>query len=634
MRPFHPLLLAVVALSACQEVSIGVRNSIPTVSITSHFDGDPVTEGFPFLVRASAGDSDSQPEDLVATWYAANNLVPECNKIPVSEDGVTECTVSLFTQSDPPRVSVDVRDVRGGTGSAAVTLDVLPASGGYEAPDAEILDPLDGALLLGGEPVLFEGRVSDLQDAATDLAIEWTSSLDGVLSTQGADSNGTSLFVQPVMQSGTHIITLRVTDTEGNFTTDVITVDVNGAPTAPVVAINPDPAPSSQDLQATILTPSTDPEGDPITYTYEWLKDGVPQGGLTSALVLSPETSRGETWTVRVRPFDGSSTGAFGEDSVVIQNAPPVVQSVTVTPTPAFTSSVLTANPTSLDADGDVPTHSYDWFVNGVSTGQTTSTLDGLTWFDKGDLVQVYVTANDGSGDSAPLGSNVVVIQNSAPTMPDAEVAPTVPIEGNDDLICSMVAGSTDADGDPITYDFAWDVDGVPYPRVGDLGPFQTVYIDDSATAADTLDGETWTCAITATDDEGLGSVPGEDSVTIGRLVFLPDYDGTFDIVPDILYTCAGGLVSINVQQLTFSDTGTTLSVTGAPRVMTSPSPVDENFSVQGVIAGGCTETYTLGGTFQDNDHFIGTLGVMFTGWQCGLTNCTNQSWPVDGYRL
>ncbi len=625
--------IAVLALAACQEASIGTRNSVPTVSIMNYQDGDTVVEAIPFTVRASMGDSDNAIEDLQATWYVGNELVGTCNKLTPDEDGRSECEVVMYRQTDPPRVQVEVRDPRGATASATVDLEVIEQQG-YEAPIAEIVQPADGALLLGGEPTLFKGEVSDLQDSPSSLAIEWSSSLDGVMSTDPAQSDGVTQFVQTSLSSGTHVITLKVTDTEGNFTSDLITVDVNGAPSAPVVSISPNPASSSQDLQASIDAPSVDPEGDPITYTYEWLKDGVPQGGLTSSLVLATSTSRGETWTVRVHPDDGFSTGPFGEASVVIENGLPVVTSATISPDPAYTDDVLMVTAVASDPDGDGVNLSYDWFVDGVSTGQTGPSLDGLTWFDKGQLVQVFVTPNDGSADGAQVGSNVVTILNSPPTQPGVSVAPVTPIEGVDDLICSLDTPSTDADGDPVTYSFAWDVDGVPYPRAGDAGPYQTVYIDDSASAADTLTGETWTCSVTALDGVDP-STPGQDSVVIGGLVFVPDYNGTFDIVPDINYACAGGLVNVNITQLTFSDSAGTLSVTGGPVVMTqTPTPIDENFSATGVISGGCTETYTIGGSFQDNDHFIGTFTVSFNGWQCGLTNCTNQSWPVDGWRL
>jgi hypothetical protein len=63
------------------------------------------------------------------------------------------------------------------------------------------------------------------------------------------------------------------------------------------------------------------------------------------------------------------------------------------------------------------------------------------------------------------------------------------------------------------------------------------------------------------------------------------------------------------------------------------PLPTDENFSVKGVITGGCKETYILAGSFSDADHWSGTFQVSFTGSQCGFTNCSNQVWAVDGTR-
>jgi hypothetical protein len=400
------------------------------------------------------------------------------------------------------------------------------------------------------------------------------------------------------------------------------------------VSITPSSPSSSQDLQAVIDVASVDPEGDAVSYTYEWLRDGVVQA-LSSSLVLGSETSRGETWTVRVTPHDADGDGPFGEASVVVRNAAPAVLTATISPDPAYTDDVLIAVATAADDDGDAVTVRYDWQVNGVSTGVAGTTLDGAVSFDKGDLVQVVVVANDGTGDGAAVGSNVVTVANSAPTAPVVDVAPTAPIEAVDDLVCSITTAATDPDGDPLTSTFSWDVDGVAYPRAGDAGPFATVAADDTADAADTTAGEEWTCSVVATDDGGLSGAVGTASVTIGADVFVPDYDGTFDIVPDVVYTCGFGAVNLNVQQLTFSVSAGTLSVSGAPTVMRqTPAPVDENFSATGVIAGGCDETYTIAGTFLDADSFVGTLSVEFNGWQCGLTNCTDHVWVVDGYRL
>jgi hypothetical protein len=63
------------------------------------------------------------------------------------------------------------------------------------------------------------------------------------------------------------------------------------------------------------------------------------------------------------------------------------------------------------------------------------------------------------------------------------------------------------------------------------------------------------------------------------------------------------------------------------------PAPAGANFSATGVIAGGCTETYTLAGTFSDVNNWCGVLNVSFSGAQCGLSTCVNQTINVCGTR-
>ena len=115
-----------------------------------------------------------------------------------------------------------------------------------------------------------------------------------------------------------------------------------------------------------------------------------------------------------------------------------------------------------------------------------------------------------------------------------------------------------------------------------------------------------------------------------------PNYNGRFSVLPRIVYSCAFGLVNINTSQFVFSVAGNILSVSGlSPGVMRqNPAPVGANFSVTLVVAGGCTETYTLSGTFSDADHWCGVMTLGFNGAQCGLTECTNQTINVCGTRL
>ena len=634
MRAPALLSLTAMALIGCSETSIGTFNSLPTVHITSHYENDPVVEAIPFIVRATMGDADNNTEDLEASWYVANDLVPQCTRIAPDENGVSECTVSMYSNSDPPRVSVDVRDPRGGSATAAVTLDVVAQQAGYDAPHAEILAPADASISNEGELLTFHGTVSDVLDSPTDIVVSWASDRDGVINdTSQPDSGGNTQFAYGAgLSPGLHIITLQATDTDGNFTSDFISHIVNGVPNAPVVSIAPDPAPSSQDLLAVIDVDSIDPEGDPVSYTWEWFLNGNPTLN-TGALLWAAETSRGDLWEVQITPHDGTSAGPYGSAQVVIENAAPVVSSASITPEPAYTNDLLMVSAVATDADAsDTVTLTYDWHVNGLSTGETTPTLDGVAFFSRDDVVQVFVAGSDGSDTGVAVGSNLVTIANSGPTQPVVSIAPTAPLEQVDDLLCSIDTLSTDPDGDPVTYTFEWDIDGLPY-----VGGAQSVYIDDTAAMSDTWDGETWTCGVVAADNSALVSMVGEDSVTIGVATLNPDYDGLFDIVPDVSYTCAFGLVNITLQQAVFQVTyGGDLWVSGAPppAMKQSPAPLDENFNVSDVITGSCDETYSLSGSFSDNDNWSGIFSVSFNGAGCGFSGCSPQNWLVDGVRL
>ena len=57
---------------------------------------------------------------------------------------------------------------------------------------------------------------------------------------------------------------------------------VNDPPTAPVVDVTPELPLTTDDLVCTITTQSTDPDGDTITYTYQWYKDGALQQTTTT----------------------------------------------------------------------------------------------------------------------------------------------------------------------------------------------------------------------------------------------------------------------------------------------------------------------------------------------------------------
>ena len=104
-------------------------------------------------------------------------------------------------------------------------------------------------------------------------------------------------------------MTVTVTDSNGLYAEALTNFTVNGVPTQPTVTISPDPA-SSSDVLTAVATGSTDPEGSAVTYAYEWLLNGSSSG--FTYMSTSSATAKGDIWTVRATPSDGTTTGPYG----------------------------------------------------------------------------------------------------------------------------------------------------------------------------------------------------------------------------------------------------------------------------------------------------------------------------------
>lgn len=257
--------------------------------------------------------------------------------------------------------------------------------------------------------------------------------------------------------------------------------------------------PSSQDLIATITAESTDPDGDAVTYTFAWTRDGDPMAALDSDTVPAAETAKGQVWAVQVTPTDGELDGAPFTAQVTVLNSAPTITAVEVSPAEVFTNTVLSADPTGDDVDGDTLTWTYAWTVDGQAAGDT-ATLDGATAFSRGQDIRLTVVANDGELDSEPWVSEPITVLNTPPTAPEVAFEPDPPLITSD-LVCDVVVPSVDADGDALTYAFAFEVDGVAYS--GET--LTTHHSNDTIPAEQLLSDQEWTCSVTAFDGADVG---------------------------------------------------------------------------------------------------------------------------------
>lgn len=466
------------------------------MAIENPLDGSIIDADVPVLLSGRV--IDVSYEDTLhlidVNWSVNGGLV--CETAVFDDLGLSTCEYAFSPGA--ATVSITATDPGGQTASASIELVVEAGN----APVVEILTPATGDRVNDGDIVLFSATVADIEDAPADLVISWESDLDGVLNTAGAASSGDVEFATDQLSVGTHSIQLNVTDADGNTGVDRLTVFVNGPPEAPVVAITPDPAGADDTLRATIVTESPDPNGDAITYTYAWYRNGALTSH-TGNTVPATDTVRGDVWEVNATPSDGFDIGPFGIDDIVIGNAAPSVASVTITPTTAYTDDTLTAVPSGFsDSDGDTEGYRYQWTLNGTDiSGATDATLAG-SYFVKGDQLTVTVTPWDGTAPGSTATSGVREIQNSLPTSPVIAVSPEYP-EDDDTLLCSVVSGSADADGDAISYRYAWKNNGTA-----------TSTTTDTVSASDTSNADVWECTVTPNDGTVDGA-PSSDSVVV-----------------------------------------------------------------------------------------------------------------------
>jgi len=117
------------------------------------------------------------------------------------------------------------------------------------------------------------------------------------------------------------------------------------------------------------------------------------------------------------------------------------------------------------------------------------------------------------------------------------------------------------------------------------------------------------------------------------------NYNGTFEISPAPLYSCALGVMNIDFDQLAvvYNPPEVTMYNVGGIQPGTMSGTIDnvgyfylEKEVILGTVAA-CDEYYRLFGTFTDADHFDGTLQALYSGF---CLNCAFQEWTFTGTRI
>jgi hypothetical protein len=159
-----------------------------------------------------------------------------------------------------------------------------------------------------------------------------------------------------------------------------------------------------------------DPDGDPAGFLYQWQKNA--SGTWTNiagaiGATLTGGIFGGDEIRCRLTPWDGKTTGPIVNSStIIIGNSPPSIISVSISPTPSYDNSALTAVPAGFsDPDGDTSqSYYYTWFNDsGQIPGATSSTLPPSK-FKANDTIYTKVIPSDGQDNGTQVTSSSVFI--------------------------------------------------------------------------------------------------------------------------------------------------------------------------------------------------------------------------------
>jgi len=481
--------------TASVTITVGPANSAPECEITAPEDGSAGPEGELVTFEALVSDADLAADGLQVSWSSDKD--GELGSSTPDSSGAVVFPFADLTL-DTHVVTMTVADEVEATCTAAIIYSV------GNPPSVTLESPGSGALYNDGDTIAFSATVSDGQDSPEQLALDWSSDLDGGISSQGADSTGQASFTSAALSTGTHSLTLTVTDTDGLYATAVGSFTVNALPTAPTVGIAPDPALTSDDLSAT-ASGSSDPDASgTISYAYAWYEEGALSGASASAVFPASATSKGLSYRVVVTPSDGTGDGATGQAEITVDNSDPVITTPLITPATGVTSTTtLSCSASASDPDGDTPTIGYAWSAGSTSLGTGSGLRLDPAAVAPGDTVSCSATASDDEGatDSASASVNV---GNSDPIIDSVTITPSSGINTSSALSCAATA--SDPDGGSPSIGYAWSTGSTS------LGTGSTVTLSSSSVSR----GDAVTCTATATDLDG-GSGSDSTSVTVGN---------------------------------------------------------------------------------------------------------------------
>ncbi len=380
-------LAACLVLLGCQEQELGVYNTAPSVSILSPADGESFAAEATLELYGMATDAQDDNTALSVSW--SSSLDNELGTGAPDSSGEIYLATGGLTAGDHV-ITLTVADSSGAASNDSITITVGYGEGATGAPTVVLIGPTSGSVYLEGDEITFVGTVTDNEQAWETLDTSLVSSIDGAFWAGNPDSNGTVSVGWDALTAGTHTVTLKAEDADGNVASSDVTF-----------IVEEDQAPS-----ALVLSPVA---GESFWTTDSITFEGEVSDEDTPAVDLAVEWTSDLDGVLSTSPADSSGYTAF---STSLEEGSHVITLTATDETPLDGSDSITIDvidPNNWDDDGDGYTENEgdcDDAESDANPGET-EICDDIDNDCDGDVNETWADTyedNNDSGDSYDLG--------------------------------------------------------------------------------------------------------------------------------------------------------------------------------------------------------------------------------------
>ncbi len=259
---------------------------------------------------------------------------------------------------------------------------------------------------------------------------------------------------------GTFKVRTKAIDSKGEISgwSEPLNVSIDAPPGNPSVPSGP--ISNRPGVFQTYAVSAIDPDGDQITYTFDW-GDGSTSviGPMDSGAMASANHSWREAGTYLIRAMATDSQGRSSEWSEPLKielNTPPNEPSTPSGPGSGRPGVIYNYTVSAADPDGDQINYTFDWgdgttsvfgpFDSGVAAGSSHA-------WTKGGRYQVKVDATDSRGATSGWSEAWIIAINAPPNSPST---PSGPVSVYAWASNNFSASAIDPDEDQVVCTFDW----------------------------------------------------------------------------------------------------------------------------------------------------------------------------------